>query len=563
MTQDRRKRKERRQREEEADEAAEEAASGGEAAREGAAREKGRRRAREDDSDDADADAEDEARRRRRRERKEQERKRAEGGKDEAKARKAPKPKARPARGDDDEDAPSASGDSGEQVPLASGEEGASSFDLDSEVSSVGGGKSVSNLSRELSSSNPRKREAAAHFLGKLGAKAAPAAAKLGELLSDPEENVRLRAARTLGLIGPDAHEATAALVGALSDGDKDRSRDDKSLAGVAARALKRIGAAAWPGLLAALRDRALRRRAARVLRSIAPDPSSAPTLAAIDELLSPGREKAAQAALTALERHGAPGVPLVLRVAAADDEEALQERALETLLTIGKDAAKPLAAALDDDDAALRLAAARALALLAAKVSQKAVARVTEELSEALLDEDVGVRTHVVEALAALEDYPQRVEGLLIQALGDEDPRVSLAAVMGILDVSPDKQALAARMQEVVAAGKQDFVRVGACMVLMHLGQEARDAVPALVQAIEDPSTEVREYAHLALQSIRTPSMRVEVIRTASLRLQVLDESEDADQGEEEQPRRDKRPGLRKRAPGAPPRARRVRRRR
>ncbi|HBP20930.1 MAG TPA: hypothetical protein DEA08_24465, partial [Planctomycetes bacterium] len=199
----------------------------------------------------------------------------------------------------------------------------------------------------------------------------------------------------------------------------------------------------------------------------------------------------------------------------------------------------KPLLRVLRHEDPALRVAAARGLAELARGEDSKAVAKASKKLGEALDDEDAGVRAALVETLGALKGYPLRAEEALIPALGDSDPRVGLAAVMAMLDLAKDKGKLAGRMAEVVAQDEREFVRVGACMVLMHLGQDARASVPALLEAIEDASTEVREYAHLALQGIRTPSMRVEVIRTASMRLQVLpegqSESEDEDESEED----------------------------
>ncbi|HBP20929.1 MAG TPA: hypothetical protein DEA08_24460, partial [Planctomycetes bacterium] len=79
------------------------------------------------------------------------------------------------------------------------------------------------------------------------------------------------------------------------------------------------------------LDDKRLRRKAAKVLRSIPPG-DDAETLEAMEALLDPGREKAASAALTVLEKLGADGVHLMLVVASADDAPELQEKALEAL---------------------------------------------------------------------------------------------------------------------------------------------------------------------------------------------------------------------------------------
>ncbi|HBP22385.1 MAG TPA: hypothetical protein DEA08_31965, partial [Planctomycetes bacterium] len=158
-------------------------------------------------------------------------------------------------------------------------------FGIDSEPSAVGkgevAGRSLAQLKKDLGSSSARKREAAVHLLGKLGPGAAAAAGALGGLLGDESDAVRLRAARALGKIGPGAVEAVPALVEALAGDDE----DDKSLSGVCAKALKRIGPLAWPGLLDVLDDKRLRRKAAKVLRSIPPG-DDAETLEAMEALL-------------------------------------------------------------------------------------------------------------------------------------------------------------------------------------------------------------------------------------------------------------------------------------
>lgn len=453
--------------------------------------------------------------------------------------------------------------------PSLDSEDSTSAGDLNSGVESAseaadeGPTLSLAELTKDLGSSSAKKRESAAHGLGRLGSKAKRAVPALAKLLEDDEERVRLRAARALGKIGPSAVAAVPALALCLKQtGGKDKSRDETTVAGVAVRALKRIGAPAWPGLLAVFDDKDLRRRAGRVLRSIEPKADEA-THEAIEDLLEVGREDAAEGALAVLSRHGAAAVPFLLRFATADDAPELQDMAEDSLEAIGKDAVPGLASALEDGDVDLRLSAARNLCRIAREVSQRAVARVCSRLEDALDDEDVGVRLQAVDALAALTEYASRAEPSLIIAMGDEDSRVGLAAVMALLDLADDKRGLAERMTKVLQGRREsEFTRVGACMVLMHLGPAAKESVPVLLKAVEDPSTEVREYAHLALQAIRTPSMRVSVIRTASLRLKVVDEDEEDEDEESSEERGPVAPRKRRRRAGGI-RPRRVRRRR
>lgn len=442
--------------------------------------------------------------------------------------------------------------------PSLESEDSTSAGDLNSGVDSTSEGPdegpplSLEELTKDLKSSSSKKREAAAHGLGRLGAKAERAVPALARLLEDEDERVRLRVARALGKIGPAAVAAVPALALCLQQtGGKDKSRDETSVAGVAVRALKRIGSAAWPGLLAVFDDKDLRRRAGRVLRSIEPRADDA-THDAIEDLLLPGREDEAETALAVLSRHGAAAVPFLLRFAGADDAPELQDQAEDALESIGKDAVPGLASALAEGDVDLRLSAARNLTRIAREVSQRAVARVCSRLEDALDDEDVGVRLQAVDALAALTEYASRVEPSLVIALGDKESRVGLAAVMALLDLADDRVALAERMVKVLQGRREtEFTRVGACMILMHLGPHAKESVPALLKAVEDPSTEVREYAHLALQAIRTPSMRVSVIRTASLRLKVVDKDDAQEEDDESEerggpvaPRKRRRPG-------------------
>jgi HEAT repeat protein len=295
-------------------------------------------------------------------------------------------------------------------------------------------------------------------------------------------------------------------------------------VAGAAARAIKRIGSPAVPHLLNALEVDALRRRAARLLRSVPPSGDKAER-ESMAELLDLESARPAIAAVDALGEHGAKGVPLLLQ-AAGDGPKEVGRRAMRALRTIGKPAVTTLAKALNDKKASVRACAAASLSDIARKVSQRPVSRMIHRLKDATEDKDPVVRNAAVEALSQLTDYPDRVLPPLVAALGDKEASVSLQAVMAVLKVGSDREDVAEQMIEVLGKRRSsDYCRVGACMVLMHLGADAKTAMPALVKALDDESAEVREYAHLALSAIRTPSMRLNVIRTASMRLKAVDD--------------------------------------
>ncbi len=412
------------------------------------------------------------------------------------------------------------------------------------------GKPSLKQLLKDLRRGDDQTREAAVKSLATLGPKARRAVPYVAKALaSDDSEAVRFQCARTLGQLGEHAMRGIPALLRALGEGKKDRTRNSKSVAGAAARAIKRIGAPAVPHLIASLEDESLRRRAGRILGSI-PDVDDLKAREAFDELLLKKDKRAALTALTAVSEHEDKAIPILLRATACGDDE-VSKQGLLCLRAMGKSAVPPLAKALNDVQPRVRAGAARALGTIAKHASQKAVSRMTHRLVDSAIDDaDPLVRSSAVQALSNLTDFEEQVLPHLIAALGDEDAGVGLQAIMGILAVSQDKRATATKIVEVLESSRSKYTRVGCCMVLMHLGQDAREAVDALVETVEeDTAPEVREYANMALQAIRTPSMRLQVIRTASMRLKVVDEEDEPKKGPKKRSKaRRKRSGVRRR---------------
>lgn len=207
----------------------------------------------------------------------------------------------------------------------------------------------------------------------------------------------------------------------------------------------------------------------------------------------------------------------------------ALEDRYLRLLGRIGDRAVPPLRDGLRDPRWEARYAAAAALHYLARKRYSTRVGDAVPELQEAVKDERPQVRAKALEALGTLRGLRDEVLPTIIKALGDESAEVSRAAVAQVLELSKDPRRTAKLMIKVLERRKNELARMGALMVLFHLGKEARDAVPHLLQLLEDDSPEIREYAHLALMGIRTPSMRLEIIRTSSMRLKVAEDGASA----------------------------------
>jgi len=160
----------------------------------------------------------------------------------------------------------------------------------------------VATLTKQLKSSDPEMRRAAAKGLSEAGPDAKTAITALTSALSDKDLFVRRFAAQALGEIGPDAKSAVKPLTDALKDPKKEVAeaaatalgkigavepltalvRDSKRELGPRRRAIEALGMmksdakSAVPALTGALKDKDLRIEAADALGEIGPDASSA-----------------------------------------------------------------------------------------------------------------------------------------------------------------------------------------------------------------------------------------------------------------------------------------------
>jgi HEAT repeat protein len=164
------------------------------------------------------------------------------------------------------------------------------------------GAADVPALVKQLKSTDPDARRAAAKELGEVGSDAKPAITALSGALSDKDLFVRRFAAQALGEIGPDARSAVKPLTEALKDSKKEVAEaaatalgkigaveplaalvgDAKRDAAPRRRAIEALGTmkaearSAVPALTAALKDKDLRLEAADALGEIGADASSA-----------------------------------------------------------------------------------------------------------------------------------------------------------------------------------------------------------------------------------------------------------------------------------------------
>lgn len=225
------------------------------------------------------------------------------------------------------------------------------------------------------------------------------------------------------------------------------------------------------------------------------------------------------------------------------DGSVYVNEKLLRALAKVGGRALPAVLPLIEDERWTTRWAALAAVQRIVLRDDSVRPDEVLPKVAVALQDEKGRVRARAVEAVAAFRRAKDEVLEQLIKVLGDKNAEVSRLAVMHVLELGLDPKDLTERMVQVLTRRRNVYVRVGALLVLLHLGKSAKAAVPHLVEALEDPAPEVREYANLALTAIRTPSMRLQVIRTASMRLKAVEGESDEASGatapeEDERPR-------------------------
>lgn len=160
-----------------------------------------------------------------------------------------------------------------------------------------------------------------------------------------------------------------------------------------------------------------------------------------------------------------------------------------------GSDTAVPaLLTVVNDENAAVRLAAVRALGQLA---DPRAIDALVQTLRT---DTDAGVREAAAEALGEI-DSPRAVPGL-IAALGAEKAtavRAKIAWALGEIDDPRAVEALGAAVRDPEAEVKREAV--------WALGElESRSAVPMLIPALRDADVETRKRAADALGQLESP---------------------------------------------------------
>lgn len=305
----------------------------------------------------------------------------------------------------------------------------------------------VSKLSEQLASSDRDTRREAGYRLEKLGPASKAALPALIRAIGDSDKQVWANALAAIAAIGPEAAEAIPQLVDAFDSrkGSDFRQRDKSQKLMRAAHALARIGEAARPALIAALKS---------------------------DDT---GLRLGATKALGGMGANARDALPALIENLGHSDEE-LHSEVIETLGLIGADAVAPLTKSLSWPDPKLRRGSARALAAIGAAAASAG----PELLARLATEKERDVRSALLAALPRVGLPPEKITAALVRAFREDDEQLRSAALDALLLIRPAEKsavpAIAALLND-----PQPAVAERAALALGRFGAAAKSAVPAL----------------------------------------------------------------------------------
>lgn len=407
----------------------------------------------------------------------------------------------------------------------------------------------------------------AARALGSFGAEARSALPAFGEFLSNESSAIRRLAVESLKRIGPDAvpylleasknedklvrsdavralgslvaetRTAVQALMSVLKGGDPsllpaatahllkvdydplpvlvERFRRSDQRLGYFGRAFRKIGPKAVPRLAELLKDEnpEVRKRAVLALGWLGPEEDT--VLSLLTQAMQDQDDRVATLAIKTLSVLGLPAVP-VLSETLGDEDPSRRATAAIALEKLGPDAEAAIPALIEtlkDEDPFVRMFASRALANIGSAALPPLVALVQEQ------DEEVrnAAAMALGELVSSMEEKSRRRRGPprpRVSSLANTSDRDIRALVDALED--PNTNVRTSAQKALVAIGtksvpllmealahESDVVRESASYTLRRLGAESKPAVPALVQALEDEVPSVRVNAVAALGAI------------------------------------------------------------
>ncbi len=240
------------------------------------------------------------------------------------------------------------------------------------------------------------------------------------------------------------------------------------------------------PALIKALQseDRKVRFNAAVELNKRSPAAEEA--IRALIRATKDDERVVSNAAIAALAAIGSPALPSLIRALADDEDPRVRTGVAAAIAGVdrsGLDAkliVPPLLKAVNDPDPRVRTQAICTLGTL------QETACITLLIQKLKTDSNADVRRA---AAVVLGDFGSASKGAipaLVQAVNDPDPRVRTQAIctLGILQETACTTLL---IQKLKTDNDAD-VRRAAAVVLGGFGSASKDAIPALIQALDDP---------------------------------------------------------------------------
>jgi HEAT repeat protein len=320
-------------------------------------------------------------------------------------------------------------------------------------------GKTLAAWIENLKSSSAKARGEAAEALGHFGARGKDAIDPLISTLNDRDPFVRLEASLSLAKLGTMS-------IPALREAVKTGTRLQKMGACLSLGHLGAAAAKAVPDLegLLAGKDSAVRGHAAQAIWRISRKANL--VLPALHDGLQAADKAVRMGDLSVLSQMGTAAGPAIPDI-------------------------KKL---LDDTDPQIRLAAA--LTLWHINPREEGI---VPALAASLKDADVSIRIAAIRALGQVgPDAPGTVKALGT-GMADANPAVGYESAIALSDMG----AAGARALAVALKADKVAMRKNAAIALGHMGSDAKDAVPALIEATRDSNEYVRILARSALKEI------------------------------------------------------------
>jgi HEAT repeat protein len=350
--------------------------------------------------------------------------------------------------------------------------------------------EAVEPLTQILGDKSAMIRAHAAHALGRIGEPAKSAVAPLSELVKDGNATVRQQTVKAILAIHPGPKIMLPLFIKLMEDSDS----------GVQMRILNAVsdaGAAAVPGVIAALDNPKTAYWACIVLRGMGPVGKDAvPALAKTLTDPQPDIRREAALALGAMGEAAASAAP---QLGAVLEDEHAQTAATFALGQIGQipagAEAKIKANTKSKDDF---LSTVSYWTLARVHPENKELRReATERLVARIMDKDPFVRVAAARGLAALPPAPEITLPILEKALKDADETTAHYALDALATLGP------AAVPRLLDALKHKQLRGQVIYVLGQIGPKAAPATEALAKLLRDDDSRVAIESAIALGKI------------------------------------------------------------